>query len=433
MPPSTTRATTLACVSNVIPRLLALAVLCGASVIAVAATPVALAPAPDFAGRGSGSSLERGVRRALETARVPLVSPALAAGRARAAHVAWGHGMSPAQAGSLAQANHWAGVVIVEGSKRHLGIRLVDAAGETVVTQRLLVSHRRAAPADIEAFARAVSATLASATAAAPPPPPAPAPPPTPPPPPPEQAAPPAESTPTAETEAPESPKETRLQRWDVELGGFAGTHKFDLPGTFSYRTSFPYSGPAIAGAVFPFGAPGSWVEGFGIVAAAQLGIVEAEVSGGSGTFTATDLQASLDLAYQFAPIDRPFGPRLTVRAGGTLRYFDAPASSGVADDDRLAPEVALDLEQPLVPAYLRVTGSFGWLPIANQGQTAQQALGTSSGSGFEWQAGLAGRIFRAFGWEAHVLQQRFADAHPGSVSADDIDTSYDLLLTLQR
>ncbi len=401
--------------------------------------PIALAPAPDFAGRGSGASLEHEVRRALEMAHVAVVPSSVAAGRARAAHVHWTHTLVPKEAAAVAKASHWAGCVTFGGGRRRVEVRLIDTTGETAVAQRLAVSRKRVSSTDVEAFARAVGAAVAPppAAAAAPPsvapPPPAEAPVPAQPGPPP-SAPEVASAAPEASgTEASSPERETRLLRWNVAVGASAGTHKFDLPGVFSYRTAFPYFGPTLDAAIFPLGTPGSWLEGFGLVGTAQLGIVEAEVSGSSQTFTATDFLAELALAYQFAPVDVPFGPRVTVRAGGIVRFFDAPASSGVTDDDRLAPEIALDLEQPLLPHFLRLIGSFGWLPFANQGGAAQQAFGNSTGSGLEWRAGLAGKIYGLLGWQADVLQQRFTDSHAGGGTADDIDTSYRMLLTLQQ
>jgi hypothetical protein len=406
---------------------------------AVAADPVAVAPAPDFAGRGSGAALDKALYAALAKARVPTVSAVLAAGRAKAAKIPWNAKLSVESAASLAQSNHWAGVVVFSGGKKKITARLIDSGGQPAISEVIAVVKRRAFPADVQGFAKSIGALLSASQAQAPPPP-ALAPVPAAALPPPEGGV--TEATPTATPPAPveaappaeAEPTETRLLRWDVELGGFAGERKFYVPTGFSYRTSFPYAGPALGGSVFPFGAAGSWVNGFGIVGTFQLGIVQAEFAGQTTTFTAMDILGDVDLAYQYA-INGDYGPRFTFLIGGGLRFFDAPSSSGLVSENRVFyPDIGLQIEQPIVPKYLRLTAGFSYIVIANQGSAAQTAFGTSSSSGLDWTGGLAGKIFGALGWEAQVLQYRFSDSYAGGVgSGQDIYTSYRVLLTLQH
>jgi hypothetical protein len=427
------------------PRPLHFVAAAAAALLAVAwssaaiADPVAVAPAPDFAGHGSGPALEKAVAHALQKAGVATVSAALAAGRARAAKVPWNPKLNAKSAGALAQSNHWAGVVLFAGNKHKITARLVDTGGEPVVTQSLAIVKKHVPPAHIEALAKGIAALLAASQSNAPPPAAAPPPPAAAAPPPPEGGV--TEATPEAAAPAPapaEPPpaaesQETRLLRWDVELGGFAGERKFYVPGGFSYRTAFPYGGPALGASVFPFGEDGSWVQGFGLIGMGQLGIVQAEFSGTTTTFTSTDILGELDLAYQFA-LAGDYGTRFTFQAGAGLRYFDAPASSSLSDDDRFYPDVGVQIEQPILPHYLRLTAGAAYLPVASQGGAAQTAFGKSSGWGFDWTAGLAGRILGALGWEAQFLQQRFSDSYTGvSTGGAEIDTSYRLLLTLQH
>jgi hypothetical protein len=420
-----------------------LAVLCAALLASTAAAdPVAVAPAPDVAGRNSGAALTKAVAHALEKAGVHVVSPALAAGRAKAAKIAWNPKLTSDAAATLAQSNHWAGVVVFSGGKKKVTVRLIDSGGQPAVTQVIGIVKKHPYPDDITGLAKSIGSLLAaSQPQAPPPPPPAPAPEPTPAaaPPPPEGAvteAAPATPAPVPVEAAPadEGEQETRLLRWDAELGFFAGERKFYAPSGFSYRTSFPYGGPALGGSVFPFGAPGSWVNGFGLVGAFQLGIVQAEFSGQTSTFTATDILGDIDLAYQVA-ISGQYGTRFTILVGGGLRFFDAPSSSGLASTDRpFYPDLGLTIEQPIVPHYLRLTAGFSYIVIATQGSAGQTAFGSSSGSGLDWTAGLAGRIFGALGWEAQVLQYRFSDSYAGGAgSGADIYTSYRVLLTLQH
>lgn len=400
---------------------------------------MAVAPAPDFAGHNSGAALDKAVLRALESAGVHAVSPALAAGRAKAANIAWNPKLSPEAAATLAQSNHWAGVVVFSGGKKKVIVRLIDSGGQPAVTQVIGIVKKHAYPADVTGLAKSIGSLLSATQAQAPPPPP-PAPQPTPAaPPPPESGV--TEATPAAPAPVPveaapaeEGETETRLLRWDAELGYFEGERKFYAPSGFSYRTSFPYGGPALGGSVFPFGAPGSWVNGFGLVGTFQLGIVQAEFAGQTKTFTATDLLGDIDLAYQLA-ISGEYGTRFTVLVGGGLRFFDAPSSSGLASTDRpFYPDLGLTIEQPLVPHYLRLTAGFSYIVIATQGSAGQTAFGASSGSGLDWTAGLAGRIFGVLGWEAQVLQYRFSDSYAGGAgSGADIYTSYRVLLTLQH
>ena len=115
------------------------------------------------------------------------------------------------------------------------------------------------------------------------------------------------------------------------------------------------------------------------------------------------------------------------------LRFFDAALTSGLTDDERVYPDIGVQIEQPLVPHTLRLTAGLAVLPIASQGGAAQRAFGSSSGWGLDWTLGLAGRIVGAIGWEAQVLQYRFSDSYAAGGSGAEIETSYRVLLTLQR
>jgi hypothetical protein len=139
-----------------------------------------------------------------------------------------------------------------------------------------------------------------------------------------------------------------------------------------------------------------------------------------------------LDLAYQIA-LHGAYGTRFTPQLGIGMRFFDAPLKSGLTDDERVFPDIGVQIEQPLVPQTLRLTAGFSYVPVADQGGAAQRAFGSSSGWGLDWTLGLAGRILGSLGWEAQVLQYRFSDSYAAGGSGAEIETSYRVLLTLQE
>jgi hypothetical protein len=418
--------------------------------------PVALVPMQDFAGHGSAAALDKALRSALVEAGVIVVAPARAILRARTPpKFAWSSKLTPRDAAKLAKRSHWAGVVLLAAGKKKVMASLVDSEGKVAVTQGLPIAKGHLAPEKIEGLAKAIAAALPGAPEAAPP---AAAPAPAPPAgqaeaapaaappeggvseakpddvPPPLEAAPeatagtPAEAAPAA---ASVEPGETRLLRWDVELGGFAGERKFFTPNNFGYQTLFPYGGLALGAAVFPLGADGSWLQGFGLIGTGQLGFVRAAYTD-AATFTANDILGELDLAYQIA-LHGAYGTRFTPQLGIGMRFFDAPLKSGLTDDERVFPDIGVQIEQPLVPQTLRLTAGFSYVPVADQGGAAQRAFGSSSGWGLDWTLGLAGRILGSLGWEAQVLQYRFSDSYAAGGSGAEIETSYRVLLTLQE
>jgi hypothetical protein len=415
--------------------------------------PVALVPLKDFAGHGSAAALDKAVRSALVEAGVIVVAPARAILRAGTApKFQWNSKLTPRDAAKLAKRSHWAGVVLFAAGKKKVVTSFVDSEGQVGVTQGLPIVKGHVDPDKIAGLAKAIAAALPPAPEATPPAAaaaPAPAPAATPPaaeegatseakpdaPPPPLEAAAetPAEAAPAAAPEAATVEHgETRLLRWDAELGFFAGERKFFTPNNFAYQTLFPYGGLALGGSVFPLGADGSWLQGFGLIATGQLGFVRSAYTNGSA-FTANDILGELDLAYQIA-LHGDYGTRFTPQLGVGLRFFDAPLKSGLPDDERATyPDVGVQIEQPLVPQTLRLTAGLAFLPIASQGSSAQAAFGSSSGWGLDWTLGLAGRIVGVIGWEAQVLQYRFSDSYTAGGSGAEIETSYRVLLTLQR
>jgi hypothetical protein len=412
--------------------------------------PVALVPMKDFAGHGSAAALDKALRSSLTEAGVIVVAPARAILRAGTApKFQWNSKLTPGDAAKLAKRSHWAGVVLFAAGKKKVVTSFVDSEGQVGVTQGLPIVKGHVDPDKIAGLAKAIAGALpappeAAPSAAAPAPAPAPpeAAPAAPPPeegvseakpdapPPPLEAA--AETPAEAPAAAPAESGETRLLRWDAELGVFAGERKFFTPNNFAYQTLFPYGGLALGGSVFPLGADGSWLQGFGLIATGQLGFVRSAYSNGS-SFTANDILGELDLAYQIA-LHGAYGTRFTPQLGVGLRFFDAPLKSGLPDDERATfPDIGVQIEPPLVPQTLRLTAGLVFLPIASQGGSAQRAFGSSAGGGLDWTLGLAGRISGMIGWEAQVLQYRFSDSYTAGGSGAEIETSYRVLLTLQR
>ena len=389
------------------------------------ALPLAVAPAPDYAGRGSGAALSRAVAAALSREGQPLVEGTAAARGLPAA------ARSAGRAAAVATAKGWAGVLLLGPvRRRRIEAELVSADGDRIPLRPLDIAKRRVSPKQLTALARAVISALAR-RAATPPSETAPAPEPPPTSVAPEETLAPPPSTSAKEPSSPEATS-TEAVRWRLAAGPFAGSRKFSLPSVFSYQTAFPYAGPALSGELFPLGELGPWLAGLGLVAGGSLGVVRAQFSGGSQPFTATDLRADVDLAYRLSPFGGALTPALELYGGWGLRNFDASASSGLVNDDRSFGELGLDVTQPLVPARLSLDAGASYLPGANQSAAAQAAYGASVGSGFGWRAGLSGAISGAFGWAARVDQERFTDSHLGGASAIEIFTAYELLLTIR-
>ncbi|MHB1846779.1 MAG: hypothetical protein ACYCWW_18310 [Deltaproteobacteria bacterium] len=396
------------------------------------AAPLAILPLPDAGGRGSGREETRAVAEGLALQGLEIFPGSEAARAARNAGFAWGPTLTDERGAQLAQSLGWAGILRFHREGRHaLRPELLLADGSLQSLPRFPAA-RHPGRAALAALARELRPLIGRrpVTAAR-----APAP---------EAAPEPTERAPVASDEpSPTAPAEPsapagaspspRRSLYRLAAGGFAGTRTLIVPGVFSYVTAVPYGGPELSGELFPFSGSGPLLAGLGVMGDFSYGFVQAAfqgTAGGSGSFTANDLDLELALDYRLpAFIEGSHAPTFSVLLGFGLRNFDAPPSSGLFDDDRTFPLLGGGVELPLVVRWLDVSGRLLWLPLASQGAAAQDNLGTSQGNGFEWTLGLGGALWGGFGWLLQLDGQDFTDAHAQFTGSESY-TQYRLLLS---
>src|SRR6201999_3174764 len=108
--------------------------------LARAATPVALPPAPDVSGRGSGKSLGRAITKASGAAHVRLASTAELNRAAAAANVSLKSKLTLAQAAKLASRGGFSGVVLFRNASSGAFAQFIDPLGQVV---RGVLNHVR--------------------------------------------------------------------------------------------------------------------------------------------------------------------------------------------------------------------------------------------------------------------------------------------------
>ncbi len=392
-----------------------------------AAEPLAVLPLADVAGRGSGRQLTRTLLEGLRAQGIEVVPEAEAARAALERGLGWGPSLSDESAVTLDGSQGWAAVLRFRREGRHALRPVAIAADGSRESLPVVPLGRRLSAAALAKLARELRSLVRQRPIAAKAG---------------REPVVPAETSPAAPGEpageptgeaaashaaAPASPAALEpLPRYRIAAGWFLGTRTLSVPAVFSYTTGTPYGGAVLEGEAFPLE---GLLEGLGIAGIFSYGFVQAQLQGQPGSFAANDLGLELALAYRFRPIVAAQGPALELLAGFGLRNFDAPAASGLFDDDRTFPLVGLGIVQPLVPRWLSVEGRLLWLPVATQGAAAQASLGPSQGMGFEWLLGLQGGIAQGFGWAFEVDGQEFTDFH-AQIDGSESYRQYRLLLS---
>jgi len=416
------------------PRLGLLALALSSS--AFAAVPkVAVPSAADVAGSGSGAALTSAVKAALVDSGVPLATPADLSKAAKAAKVKVDKSLRASGAGKIAAKGGFAGVLLFRKAKGKAFGDLIDKQGQVVLERSVRFTAKKPSGDDVQTLVSAVAEAVGAAPAKAAPPVPlvapleaapaavaAAAP----------EAVPPVAKAPELEAAyaapeqatAPPPPAPYNSYLFRVSLGGGPAVRTFFAP-EFIYSSGAPYWQLNLAAELFP-------LKGFGLglMVNGGWGLVKGQVAGQTSTFNSNDYRLDLDLAYRFvfAPA---YAPTFWIRAGYGLRDFVSPASSGIADTNRMFGEFGLTISQPIVPRYLNLVVAGTYLPWANMSSVGQSYYGNSSAYGIEWLAGFGGDIALGFDWQLQVNQQRFYDKYSGppESTSPDIYTDYSLLL----
>ena len=355
-------------------------------------------------GKGSGKQLIRVTSQACAAAHVRVATTAELNRAATAARVKLKGKLSIDQAAQLVERGGFAGAVMFRKASSGAFAQLVDPHGQ--VTLERLVRVKRGAPveADAAAFASAIAEALT-----APPPPLEPAPPvvaavpstlarvetlpppPIPPPPTPESADT-AAALAGPETVAPRSMEPAAGYFFRLGFAGGPAERRFSAPG-FSYVTGYPYAEGGASLELFPFRA-----FGLGLMSDFSFGRVSDRIVGG-GIFNSNDVRADVALAWRARLFAGHYGTYLIPRLGYGFREFVAPASSGFPRDERSFLVAGLEISQPIVPRYLRISGGIAALPFSRLEGAAQSTYGTSSSFGLEWMGELGGDIIGGLEW----------------------------------
>jgi len=425
-----------------------LAVLSLVSGTAYAAGEIAVPLGPDLAGKGSGRAVAEAVRQALAAAQLTVASDAAVAKAAKASHIK-GKSLRPAQGAKLAAKGKFAAVVVYRKGKGGVFAQVVDPHGQVILERMIHVAKSRVVADDATTLATGAAQALGGSAPAPTPANPAPAETPAPAeqPQPAEATAPaspaPAEATaPAAATPAATATEETSQESSEPAAGfllraglfGGAGERLFLSPG-FAYTTSSPYLLGGLSLELFPIHSIG-----LGVIADFAMGFVKDELSGGTGTFTSNDFRGDVALAYRWRLFSSPFGTMLIPRFGVGLRRFDPPGQSdgtqvGIASDNRFFLEGGLQLTQPIVPHYLRLTAGAAALPLAGMSKAGQGFFGDSSAFGLQWMAELGGDLVGGLEWALQVDQERFMDSYssgPGGAALKDSGVEVETGYTLQ-
>jgi hypothetical protein len=361
----------------------------------------------DYSGHGSGRALREQIEAALQAEGVPLVNATMVAGVAQQAGVVLDRTPSDSSAARLAFQVPLAGVLILRPAKRHqLSVSLVDGQGQTLLSSELHAAHGPA-EGELAALAAQVAAALRGAQPSEPIAVPAPTPPPKP-------------------------PAPWLIPMLRTGLVPMLATRTYSLPGLYTYQSDSPYGALAAFAEVFPLDDP---LHGLGVLVDVQYGLAKAQI-GTEPSFQQTDLRLDFDFAYRFIPIAGPYGPAVQAVLGIGYRGFNAPASSGIGNDDRTYFSLGVGLIQPILPRLLRAELSIAWMPVANATSPVapQQTYVSSTGSGLEWSASVAGIPVGPIEFALRVDQQRFYDSYPAfegqpAASGTDVFTSYQLVV----
>jgi hypothetical protein len=370
---------------------------------------VYVASVGDFSGHGSGRTLRDDLETALRAAEVPLAPTADVASIAQQAGVALDRVPSDEAAARLAFQAALGGVLVVRPAKHHqLSVSLIDGQGRHLMSSELQGAQRPGAD-ELSGLAGQVSGVLRASVA-------------------PEPIA------IQAPAPVPRAPAPDLIPMLRASLAPALATRTYSLPGIFSYQNSSPYGALAVSAEVFPFDEP--ILHGLGLMGDFQFGLAKAQMTG-MPSFQQSDVRFDLGFAYRGIPVTGPYGPAIQGALSVGYRAFSGSSSSGIPDDDRVYFGLGLAVIQPILPRLLRVEGAFTWMPVANASTPVapQQSYGSSTGSGFEWSATLAGLPLGPIEFALRVDQQRFSDSYPASegvaaATGSDVLTSY--LLAVQ-
>src|SRR5450432_547370 len=142
------------------------------SASAFAAVPkVAVPPAPDVAGSGSGAALTTAVKTSLAENGVPVASSTELNKAAQLAKVKANKSLKPAGAGKIATKGGFAGVVLFRKAKQKAFADLIDKQGQVVLERSVRFTGKKANGDDVHALALAVAEAVGAAPAKALPPP----------------------------------------------------------------------------------------------------------------------------------------------------------------------------------------------------------------------------------------------------------------------
>jgi hypothetical protein len=371
------------------------------------ARAVYVAAIADYSGHGSGRALVEQIEAALQTEGVLVRNATSLTAIAQQAGVSLDRTPSDEAAARLAFQVPLAGVLILRPSRHHpIAVILIDGQGRHLLATELRVPN---APNDVTMLAGQVSSAIGTPAATEPIPAPTPA--------------------PQPRTLAP-----AMIPTFRAALAPALATRTYSLPGLFTYQNDSPYGAFFASAEAFPFDEPG--IHGLGVLADFQYGIAAAQI-GSAPSFQQTDLRVDFDFAYRFIPLEGPYGPAVQALMGIGHRSFDAPASSGIPNDDRTYFALGVGLAQPILPGLLRLELGFSWMPVANATSPValQQTYSTSTGTGIEWSAAIAGVPIGPIEFALRVDQQRFYDSYPASegqpaASGTDVFTTY--LLAVQ-
>ncbi len=422
------------------PGFLSLAViLCSESALAQPGD-IAVTAGQDLAGQGSAKVVATAIRQALAAAGMSVADDASLAKALRATKIK-AKALKAAQAAKLAVKGRFAAVVIHRKGKGGVFAQVIDARGRVLLERLIHVAKGHAVDSDATAFASGAAQALGGSTT--PPPTPVEAPALTAAAPPADTgAAPttttiasasaaPAESGPAATVTASPSTGESGTEGTEraagfllrVGLLGGAGERMFLAPG-FAYTTSSPYLYGGVTVEAYPFSSLG-----LGVMADFAMGLVTDQLAGGTGTFSSNDFRGDVCIDYRLQL--GPVGTFLVPRVGAGLRRFDPPNTIGTTGltihaDDRLFFEAGLQVMQPILGPYLRVTVGAAALPLANT-----NFYPNSSGFGLQWMAELGGDLLAGLEWGLQVDQERFLDSYttPAKDSGVEVETGYTLQL----